>query len=469
MELSADTRMLGLIEKYPHLLDVLVDLSPEFARLKNPFLRKTLGRRATLGHAARMSGIPLEQLIQVIREAVSRTPPSSDKKGQQRIELMKGIIRDLHAGKSVEEQKKLFSELLQEVGPSEVAEMEQSLLKEGMPAEEIKRLCDVHVQVMEQSFQEVKPEATDIPVGHPVDTFLKEIKAVSGVLDTWEPFLKTLKETPDDNLGLAESAFEKLKEIDRHFIRKENQLFPVLERHGITAPSKVMWALHDDIRDIMRTIGEELRQKDIKGLVVDGLMFSTMLRDMIYKEEKILFPLCMDTLTPEEWGVVETGSDEIGYTLIEPEARWSATGTSPAFGTAGATINLSVGTLTPEQINLMLTHLPVDMTFVDEYDEVRYYSAGAERIFPRSPGIIGRNVNNCHPPASVHVVEQIVNAFRSGQKDSAEFWIELKGRFLHIRYFAVRDASGTYKGTVEVSQDVTAIRALEGQRRLLDW
>lgn len=470
MTLTAETRILDIIEKHPHVLDVLVGLSSEFARLKNPFLRKTLGRRATLEHAARMSGIPLEELVGNIEKAIATGPASlSEPEGTTKIEVMKNIIRDLHAGASVEEQKARFSQLLQEVSAAEIAEMEQSLLQEGMPAEEIKRLCDVHVQVMEQSFQEVKEEASDVPPGHPVDTFLRENRAVEEVLGILEPLFKSLKDTPDQGLEVAEAALTRLKEVDRHFLRKENQLFPVLEKHDITAPSKVMWALHDDIRDLLSTVSVELKKRDSRALHVDGLMLVTMIRDMIYKEEKILFPLCLQTLGQEEWGMVESGSEEIGYTLVKPRGKWSAKGALPQTGAAGALVNLSVGTLTPEQINLMLTHLPVDITFVDENDEVRYYSAGPERIFPRSPGIIGRNVQNCHPPASVHVVEKIVGAFRSGEKDSAEFWIELKGRFLHIRYFAVRDAVGAYRGTVEVSQDVTGIRALEGQRRLLDW
>jgi len=302
-----------------------------------------------------------------------------------------------------------------------------------------------------------------------MDTFVRENKAITDVLEQIEPGLKTMKEGLGESPEAVEPFFRKLEEIEQHFLRKENQLFPVLEKHGITAPSKVMWALHDDIRDLLRTVAEEIRRRDTKALYVDGLMLTTMIRDMIYKEENVLFPLCMDTLIEEEWRVVESGSEEIGYTLVKPSAGWSAAASSPRTREAGTLVNLSVGAVSPEQINLMLTHLPVDITFVDENDEVRYYSVGPERIFPRSPGIIGRNVQNCHPPASVHIVEKIVHAFRSGEKDTAEFWIELKGRFLHIRYFAIRDPAGTYRGTMEVSQDVTAIRALEGQRRLLDW
>ena len=134
-----------------------------------------------------------------------------------------------------------------------------------------------------------------------------------------------------------------------------------------------------------------------------------------------------------------------------------------------SSLSLDTGQLSVEQINIMLKHLPVDVSFVDASDELRYYSDTPQRIFARTPAVIGRKVQNCHPPKSVHVVQKIIDAFRAKEKDTAEFWIELKGRFIHIRYFAMRDKEGNYRGTLEVSQDVTEIRKLEGERRLLDW
>jgi hypothetical protein len=203
-----------------------------------------------------------------------------------------------------------------------------------------------------------------------------------------------------------------------------------------------------------------------------------MADDMVNKEEKVLHPMSIDTLSDEEWAAIRAGEGEIGYAFISGVPAWpalDAAGTEA--GAAGAPagpatpaglLALTTGGLDLEQLNLMLTILPIDVQFVDEHDQVRFYSEG-QRIFPRSPGVIGRKVQNCHPPASVHKVQQIIDAFRAGDKDTAEFWIELGGKFLHIRYFAVRDASGAYRGVVETAQDVTGIRALEGQRRLLDW
>jgi DUF438 domain-containing protein len=196
---------------------------------------------------------------------------------------------------------------------------------------------------------------------------------------------------------------------------------------------------------------------------------------MIYKEEKILFPMTLEALTETDWIEARQGEADIGYALIGAPPEWpAATAGAPAAPAAGAPsagadlLMLNTGALTLAQADLMLGALPLDFSFVNEDDRVRYYSEG-DRIFPRSPGVIGRKVQNCHPPESVHKVQAIIDAFRAGEKETAEFWLTIAGRFLHIRYFAVHDAAGAYKGTVETVQDVTAIRALEGQRRLLDW
>jgi DUF438 domain-containing protein len=217
-----------------------------------------------------------------------------------------------------------------------------------------------------------------------------------------------------------------------------------------------------------------------------------MADDMVTKEEQVLHPMAVDTLSDEEWAKIRAGEGDIGYAFIEGVPEWpSAAQTAAAAVAAGAglagageageaaagpagsappdgLLSLSTGSLSLEELNLVLGVLPIDFQYVDEHDRVRFYSEG-HRIFPRSPGVIGRKVQNCHPPQSVHKVQQILDAFRAGEKDTAEFWIEMQGKFLHIRYFAVRDAGGGYRGVVETVQDVTGIRALEGQRRLLDW
>lgn len=245
----------------------------------------------------------------------------------------------------------------------------------------------------------------------------------------------------------------------------------MLEVHGITGPSQVMRALHDDIRIALKSAKAGVRDALVPDAVNTLRYLSKSVRDMIYKEEHILFPMATDLLNDAEWRKVRQGEEEIGYAWITPEQGWTGgTDVAPVQDSAmEGTICLDTGRMTIEQVNMMLKHMPVDISFVDENDEVRYYSATKDRIFPRSPGIIGRKVQNCHPPRSFAMVQKILDEFRAGRRSKANFWIQMKGRFLLIQYFAVRDEKGMYKGTLEVSQDVTDIRKLEGQKRLLDW
>ena len=254
----------------------------------------------------------------------------------------------------------------------------------------------------------------------------------------------------------------------------------MLEFRHFTGPSQVMWSIHDDIRAYLKKTREAFARKDFLQTEKSLKEAIQTIRDMIYKEEHILFPASLDMLTQKEWIKVKEGEADIGFSWVVPDKGWpqeiieeveKGVPGKPVEVLKDVTgaLGLNTGQMTLDQINLMLTHLPVDLTFVDENDRVAYYSEGLERIFPRSPAIIGREVRNCHPPKSVHLVNNILDAFKSGARDKAEFWIELGGRFIYIRYFAVRDIKGYYRGTLEVSQDLTEIRKLEGQRRLLDW
>ncbi|MGD8353313.1 MAG: DUF438 domain-containing protein [Pseudomonadota bacterium] len=480
MKLDRNTKILDLLEKNPGLIDVLIDISPEFKRLKNPVLRKTLGRFATLGHASETSGVPFDELSKRIAEAMihaggeeSEKSPQTPQQQAERMEILKEIVRGLHKGIAPETQKARFAQMLKEVSASEIAEMEQSLIKEGISEDEIKNLCDVHVQVFADSFEGT--EMPLVPHGHPVDTFRRENEALGKVAENIRCLIPESGMAKDpDSLEEITSLLKEIAEIEKHYLRKENQLFPMLEKHGVSGPSKVMWALHDDIRAILKTTLKAVEAGDWDTVASEGPGLMTMIIDMIYKEENILFPMAMETLSEAEWGRVLEGGDELGFALIEPDTGWQpdpsllSEAPPPRPGGGEAPLWLSTGGLNPRQLDLILTSLPVDITFVDAEDKVQYYSAQPERIFPRSPGIIGREVQNCHPPASVHVVQEILDAFRSGDRDSADFWVQLDGKFILIRYFAIRDKEGEYEGCLEVSQDVTDIRKLEGEKRLLD-
>jgi len=274
-------------------------------------------------------------------------------------------------------------------------------------------------------------------------------------------------------LPIAQAALAKYDGLDNHYQRKENQLFPLLERHGVTGPSQVMWGIHDQLRALWKQSRKSAESGDIKALVEGIPALTRGMVEMIYKEEKILFPMAMEKLSAEDWVEVKRGEDELGYGLAKPAFSLPlAAGRpspSPAPTPAAGMLNLGTGALSLEVVDLLLKHLPLDLSFVDENDVVRYYSDSKERIFPRTPASIGRTVQNCHPPRSVDTVNRILESFRAGKKDAAEFWIHMGPRFIHIRYFAVRDNAGKYRGCLEVTQDIGEIRALEGDRRLLDW
>ena len=472
MEIGPRTKINSVIREYPFLKEFLASNNPNFKVLENPILRKTIGRVATLSRAAVMGGTDVNTLIKDIAAEIKRKtgeivstvtekPPGAIDRGE-RTEILKSIIRDIHKGQNVEILKQRLRLLIHDVGPSELANLEQKLIDEGMPAEEVKRLCSTHVAVVKESLEH--KSVPGLPAGHPVHTFMLENREAEAIMAAIEQMQDPQNEGP----RFAE-LIDRLMEIEKHYVRKENQVFPVLETKGISGPSQVMWGRHDDIRGLLKDLRAKIASATFLETDVQAVLEN--LRDMIYMEEHILFPMALETLDEQEWARAKMGEEEVGYSWIDNVEHWEPA--SGAYQQAMApdkigSLNLDTGLLTVEQVNLLLTHLPLDVSFVNEKDEVVYYSQTSERLFPRSPGVIGRKVQNCHPPKSMAVVEKLLEEFKSGQRDVAEFWIQAGGKFIHIRYFAVRSAEGRYVGTLEVSQDITDIRSLEGQKRLLD-
>ncbi len=322
MDLSPKTKVNDLLAVYPFLKDFLISLNPEFKMLDNAFLRKTVGKLATLGKAAMISGMDVKKLLDDIAGEIKKktngtVSVSYDEagKGEQdvRIDTMKDIIKELHAGKDVDSQKKKFGELIKDVTPWEIAQMEQRLIAEGMPETEIKSLCDVHVKV----FQEALEHGTvpGLPAGHPVHTLMLENRACEGILNEAE----AIKDFAKEKTKLLD-ILDRLGQVDKHYLRKENQLFPILEAKGITGPSKVMWALHDDIRGFIKDVRKRVTDNKMEKVAITALV--KMVNDMIYKEEHILFPMALETLSEEDWVKAGKGEEEIGYAWIKPETRW---------------------------------------------------------------------------------------------------------------------------------------------------
>ncbi len=320
--------------------------------------------------------------------------------------------------------------------------------------------------------QQPSPYDDQFPAGHPVRVYLEENLLV-------RDYIRQLQSIDiENNFAFFSELFEKLATVELHFVRKENQLFPYLEKYGWTSPSQNMWAFHDQIRAEIKTVRTALQHHDIDAIASATQTLCRSLEHIMQVEETRLFPNALELLHEDDWKEFREGDEEIGWLFETPPPPYPETAyIHPGDDTQRRQLPFGIddkthydeGYLTPEQVNAIFRILPVDITYVNENDQVVFYNRGDERVFPRSAGIIGREVKFCHPPKSVDQVLRILEEFKAGRQNVAEFWIQFKGQFVHIQYFAVRDEDGTYKGVIEMSQDVTHIRELEGQQRLLDW
>jgi len=400
---------------------------------------------------------------------------------QKKIETLKSVITGLHQGDDPEVVKARLKDVVREVSGDEIVAMEQQLMDEGMEVSEVKAMCDLHSQVLRELIAE--PGPTQRPAGHPVEVFLAENRALAervaalrdSVTAVLTPALATL---PVEVLEAWRAQVEELLELEKHYARKENLLFPRLEARGVTGPSQVMWAKDDDVREALKALREALAEDQAAieewRVVAEqvAVPLADQIEEMFTKEERFLLPMAEQKLTEAEWREIASEGERFGYCLIDPPPPFSDEERADSDQVDGAQVTgqvtFSAGALSPAQLRGIMGALPLDITFVDADDRVAFFSEG-DRIFPRPKAVIGRKVQFCHPPKSVDVVERILADFKAGRQDSAAFWIQLHGRFVHIRYFAVREAGGDYLGTVEMSQDLTPLRALEGDRRLLEY
>ncbi len=537
-----------LLDEYPSLVEFLPTFNPRFGLLKNPAMRATVARFATLERVAEMGGVGVDELMAAIENELAgepeahrvpgphapepdlagppthdgapgsgqgggpRAPAPSAEVDQVKTAELRAIIEGLHQGLPAEEAKARFDAVVRDISPQAIGAMEESLIRNGLPVQEIQSLCDLHVSVVRGSLD--AQEEVSAPAGHPAHTYLTANEVIGELADRLGLLSSSPPTEGDGEVEWADAFRNTLNElagINLHYQRKENEIFPVLERHGITGPPQVMWGVHDEIRGQLKAARAAL-DVSTEAAAGAGAALARSVTEMIYKENRILLPLALESFSVEEWVEVRRGEDALGYAFAQPTGPWpsdtlpeadpaaedrdgapiggtpappspsasaprrgiglpivSPAATAPLPDADQAYLDLGTGRLSLEQVDMILRHLPVDLSFVDADGYVRYYSETEDRLFPRTPGAIGRHVTNCHPPKSVHMVEEILRAFASGERDVAEFWIEMGGRFIHIRYFAVRSPEKAYMGCLEVSQDVTQIRGLEGQKRLLDW
>jgi len=394
---------------------------------------------------------------------------------------LKKLILKLHDGESQDTVRAELTDILSQVPYGDVVEVEQELISEGLPEEEILKLCDIHSAVLHGKVD--LSGAKEVPEGHPIDVMKKENIELKKVTAQIRVLLEKISRSGEEDvakdiLGLR-ALFNQLFDADKHYQRKEYLIFPYLESKGITGPPKVLWGKDDEIRELVKGAIELLQ---VEGITVKELIASAEMillpaaqgiDDMVIKEEEILFPMSLDNISDGEWYEISKQSLEIGYCLYDPQVDWRPEGVAEEsineMQQSGGQIQLPSGGFNVEELLAILNHLPVDMTFVDRNDKVKYFSQGAERVFQRNRAILNRDVRLCHPPASAHIVDKIVADFKSGKESRAPFWINMGGKMIHIEYFALRNDKGEYLGTLEVSHNVNVYRELEGEQRILSY
>jgi len=385
-------------------------------------------------------------------------------------EFLKGLIRRLHEEPDkLENIREDFMRVVRELTPVEIAQVEQKLVEEGMPPESIQLMCNIHLDVFKEALDE---DSIDVGSWHPLHILIEEHRDILNRTKELRDLTgKIISGNYDgEDIRRLQSSIQYLDSLEVYFSKEENVLFPYLERHGLVQPPAIMWKEHDEVRNLrkkMKIEYENLKNGDPNKVNELAITISELFTNHIYKEHKILFPSALKLLSNNEWESIRVEFDEIGYFSFEPMPFVSSEEVSKNNGVEGL-VNLGSGFLKVDQLLLMLNTLPFDITFVDENDTVRYFSEGKERIFVRTRAIIGRKVQNCHPQKSAHVVNRILEDFKNGVRDVAEFWLNLGPKIVHIRYFALRDTLGKYAGTLEVTQEISSIKALEGEKRIYD-
>ncbi len=382
------------------------------------------------------------------------------------VELFQLVIR----GEMTSELVPRYQQVIDLTGPADVITVVDELMKLNIPMPELKKGINKALNLLGKSLQEF-PYTPPAP-GSFLHTLNQNNEQIDLRLKAIRPLLKEINQdvTNQQLRNELSGKLMDLSKIDLHYQIKENVLFPLIEKH---LPDyrclQVMWSFHDDIRRNLKETIQMLETSDF-----DMKKFNRLAGDIFFniyaikfREERILFPIISGIIPEEELNSLIGESLEIGFPFAQPEIQSETK--DQATSELSGEVDLKTGYLSAEQIRLIFNHLPVDITYVDENNQVRFFSTPEKRIFRRTNSIIGRDVKNCHPHESVHVVEQIVEAFRKGEKDKVSFWIQMKGEFILIQYFAVRDEEGNYKGVVEVSQEITEIRNIQGEKRLLDW
>lgn len=391
----------------------------------------------------------------------------------ERKDRVKHYIKLVSDGRPMEEVRAQFRSEFRDVPAEEIAAAEGQLMEEGMKLQEVQQLCDVHAAIFEGAVQQ---QDCGESAGHPLFVFSKENEGLRAFIDkelapAWEYYTAS----PEKGQDALKAALEALYKVDRHYARKENLFFPYLEKAGVTGPPKVMWGVDDEIRELIKRVTMAVSQKDAADAKANYPIMMDKLTGMITKEEEILRPLLRQHVSDDNWKVIAAESAQIGFAFAQDvegaspsdAKRWAQKESAAPEKRNEAPIQLPSGFFEKEELRQVLNTLPSDITFVGADDTVHFFSEQKDRVFPRTRTIVGRRVEDCHPPKSLKRVEALVQAFKDGTKDAENFWIQRGGKFILIRYFAVRDDEGTYLGVLECTEEISELRSLEGEKTLM--
>lgn len=379
----------------------------------------------------------------------------------ERQEKLKELMLRLHQGEKEEVIQEEFNKHFDSVSPYEIQVMERNLMQEGITYEEIMSLCKIHASLMSAKVEAGEGMPDFEKEGHPVMVLKKENLALRGAIDRIERLLQAYVSSKDEDLlkGLKRQ-ISLLDQFENHYLRKEYALFPIMESKGITAPPKVMWGVHDEIREIYKNFKQAFDEQ-ADDVMEQFLVAKEELLEMIFKEENILIPMVAQAFHVDDWEKMAQDTPQYGYCIVTPEAEWKvekkpSTIQSKEEIQETGDIPLSTGSLSLEQLDLLLNLLPMELSFVDKDNIVKYYNEGngEEKIFKRTKSAIGRDVINCHPPKSHAIVTKLFEQLRSGQKEKEEMWFKKEDKMIHVTYHAVRNAQGEYMGVLEYVQNI---------------
>ena len=467
MKISKDMTVYKVVSQYPHLKDIFIESG--FKSITDPIKFNTVAKVITIENACKMKNVDLSLFLIKLNNAVADSgnfEKSSEMErhiqvNKQRADKIAAIVHKFFGGADTASLQKEY-ETIAPVTAEEFAYAEQLISDAGVPDSKFENEISGIISLFRSSLENTT--LPELPAGHPVSTYVRENAEILNLTGKVREELGRIKPDTDRMLSL----YKTLKDVNLHYVRKETQLFPYLEKKGFDKPTTVMWTLHDKVRKGIKDSIENLEHGRTEEFLEIQDFLPDEIEGMVFKEEKILFPTALMMLDEAEWRQIRSNEKELQYCFIDQPEGWEGNQDSSKADHSGFAV-LGEGILSMEQLNAVFSHLPFDISFVDENDRVKFYNAAPNRIFPRSPDVIGREVKYCHPPKSVATVMEILDSFRNGKRDKAEFWLTLNERFLHIQYFAVRNGEGKYMGTLEVMQDATEVRKLEGKRTLLSW